>query len=104
MSREKYDAAVKEVKATKVPDNFITISFSYDTKFLLTHKAGIALLAALENAELLKDGWSEKCRILPLERDSFTCVSLSAHEYQQIKIANLLDISLEDLKALKDSQ
>lgn len=98
MNSEKVLAAEKEVKARKPAENFMVISMGYDSKLILPHKAGVALMAALENAELFKDSWSDKCRIIPLERNSISIEFLSTQEYHQIKIANLLGVSLKDIQ------
>jgi len=94
----KYQDAAKEIKAKKPAENFMVISMGYDSKLILPHKAGVALMAALENAELFKDSWSDKCRIIPLERDSISTGFLSTQEYHQIKIANLLGVSLTEIQ------
>ena len=98
MNSEKVLAAEKEVKARKPAENFMVISMGYDSKLILPHKAGVALMAALKNAELFKDSWSDKCRIIPLERDSISTGFLSIQEYHQIKIANLLGVSLTEIQ------
>lgn len=94
----KHQEAAKEIKARKPAENFIVVSVSYDTKLILPHKAGLAFMAAIENAEVFKDSWSDKCLIKPLERDSVSMGTLSAHEYHQIKIANLLGVSLGEIQ------
>lgn len=104
MDLAKYQETVKELKAKKPPENFIVVSVSYDTKLILPHKAGLAFMAAIENAEVFKDSWSDKCRIKPLERDSVSMSTLSAHEYQQIKIANLLGVSLGEIQNPAENQ
>lgn len=103
MDLAKYQETVKELKAKKPPENFIVVSVSYD-KLILPHKAGLAFMAAIENAEVFKDSWSDKCRIKPLERDSVSMSTLSAHEYQQIKIANLLGVSLGEIQNPAENQ
>lgn len=99
MDNEKYQSAAKEIKAKKPPENYMMVHMSYDTQLVLPHKAGLALLAALENAELFKDSWSGTCRIIPLERNSISIEFLSTQEYHQIKIANLLGVSLTDIQS-----
>ena len=98
MNSEKVLAAEKEVKARKPAENFMVISMGYSSKLVLPYKAGVALMAALENAEFFKDSWSDTCQIIPLERDSISIGFLSIQEYQQIKIANLLGVSLKDIQ------
>lgn len=103
MNKDKYEAAVKELKTKKPPENYVVIQFSYDTKLVLTHKAALAFMASLENAELFKDSYSDRCRIVPLERDSVTSLYMSSTEYQQIKIANLLNVPLGDIQNMEQA-
>jgi hypothetical protein len=103
MDLEKYQSAAKQVKAKKPPENYIVVNLSYDTKLILPHKAGLAFMAAIENAEVFKDSYSDKCRIIPLERDSINNSFMSDTEYQQIKIANLMDVSLSDIQKIHSS-
>lgn len=100
MDMDKYAAAVKKIKTEKPPENYLTVQISYDTKLILPHKAGMALIAALENAEMLKEKYSEPCRIVPLEQETLISRMISAQEYQQIKIANLLNVSLEEIQKI----
>lgn len=101
MDKEKYEAAAKEIKARKPPENYLVVILGYDTKLILPHKAGIALLTTLENAEVFKDSYSDKCRINPFERDAITSSFLSQQEYQQIKIANLLNVGLSEVQTIQ---
>ena len=101
MNKDKYEVAVKELKAKKPPENYMVIQLSYGTKLVLTHKAGLAFMAALENAEVFKDSYTDRCRIIPLERDSITGHFMSSTEYTQIKIANLLNVPLGDIQAMQ---
>ena len=101
MDADKYKAAAKKVNATKPSENFMVVQFFYNTKLILPHKAGLALLTALENAELFEDSYSDKCRIIPIECDTVSIQFMSLQEYQQIKIANILNVSLEDVKNIQ---
>lgn len=101
MTKEEYQAAAKSVTGKKPTENYMVVQLSYDTKLVLSHKAGLALVAALENAELLKDSYSDRCKIIPMERDSLTSHFLSTQEYQQIKIANLLNVPLADVQNIQ---
>ena len=101
MDKEKYQSAAKEIKDKKPPENYMVVHMSYDTKLVLSHKAGLALLAALENAENFKDSYSDRCRIIPIDRDSISNSFMSSAEYQQIKIANLLNVSLSEIQNIQ---
>lgn len=101
MDTDKYKAAAKKVNATKPSENFMVVQLSYDTKLVLSHKAGLALITALENAELFKESYSDRCKIIPIERDAISTQFMSLQEYQQIKIANILDVSLKDIQNIQ---
>ena len=101
MNKDKYEEAVKKLKAKKPPENYMVVQLSYGTKLVLSHKAGLALITAHENAELLKESYSDKCMIIPIERDAISTQFMSLQEYQQIKIANILNVSIEDVKNIQ---
>lgn len=93
-------AARKTVQTeTKKKDNFMVVRLSYDVHLVLPYQDGIALMAAMANAENMEDEYSrEKRRIVPLVRDKITSSPLSRKEYEDIKIAALLGISVADLE------
>ena len=101
MDADKYKAAAKRVNATKPSENFMVVQLSYSTKLVLSHKAGLALMTALENTELFKESYSDKCRIIPIERDAISTQFMSLQEYQQIKIANILNVPLSDIQNIQ---
>ena len=103
MDLTKYQETVKELKAKKPTENYMVFTISYGIKVILPHKAALMFISALENAELLKDSYSDNCRITSLDRDAISSSFLSGEEYQQIKIANLLNVGLDDIKNLKQS-
>ena len=101
MDADKYKAAAQRVNATKPSENFMVVQISYSTKLVLSHKAGLALIAALENAELFKENYSDECKIIPIERDAISAQFMSLQEYQQIKIANILNVPLSDIQNIQ---
>lgn len=93
-----YEQALKQVQAKKVKENYFLIEVSYDKKFILPHKAGVAFIEALSSAEQLKDPYKEPHSIIPLDRDAFTVRHFSQDEYEQYKIATLLGMSIDQVK------
>ena len=93
-----YAEAVKKVRAVKPRENKMIVVFGYDTKLVINHSDGIALMNALANAELLDDGYGKPHRINPIDRNKVTVNPLSSDEYDQYKIAALLNISLDEVK------
>jgi hypothetical protein len=95
-----YSEALKKVQAKKTKDNYLVICLGYDKKIVLPHKDGIALLAALSNAEQLFEPYQAQHSISPFERETLTSFVLSGHEYEQYKIAALLQITVAEAKTL----
>ena len=91
------EEALKKVQAEKPKDNFMVVNIGYDNKIVVPYKDGMAIIAALVNAEELKEGYSEKTRITEFDRHSFNPKILSRAEYERIKMAMLLNVDPKDL-------
>lgn len=98
-----YKEALKKVQAKKPRQNFLLIEISYDKKLILPYQEGIAFMAALENAEQFIDTYSKPKAITGLDRDQLKTSIMSYSEYEQVKIAALLNISIEDVKQLEST-
>lgn len=97
-----YTEALKKVSVQKKDkDNYLVIEVSYDMKLLLPYAAGLVLMQALGSAEKLNDSYSEQIHISGLDRSNVKTTILSSEEYSQIKIAELLQVKLEDVKRMK---
>ena len=97
-----YAEALKQVSVPKKDkENFLLIQISYDSKLLMPYAAGLQLLQSLSLAEKLHEGYSEQIRIGSFDRNSVTTTILSSEEYSQIKIAELLQVRLEDVQKMK---
>ena len=94
----KYEDAVKKIQTKKPTDNYMIIETSYNSKLLLPYKDGIALMSALVNAEEFKDSYGENPRILPVNRSIVSSTLLSREDYESIKVAALLNMSVDQLK------
>lgn len=93
-----YNTAVKKIQVKKVKENFLLITFAYDLKLVLPHKDGIAFINAMANAEQLHDPYQKQHGIFELDRSKITINQMSHEEYERYKIANLLNISVEEVK------
>lgn len=93
-----YLTAVKKVQTKKAKGNYLVISFDWSSRFILPYEAGIALLAALENAEQFNDHNNPAKGIKEIDRHAYTVSPLSGEEYQRCKIAALLQVSIEEIK------
>lgn len=90
--------AAKKVRATKPKENLMLIRLTYSQRLILPYSQGLAFMAALENAEILEEEYGKNKVIKHMLRDSIEAVVLSRTEYEQIKIANLLGVSFDDIK------
>lgn len=93
-----YKEALKKIQAKKPKQNFMLIEISYDRKLVLPYQEGIAFMAALENAEQLIDSYSKPKSIIGIDRDQIKTSIMSYAEYELIKIAALLNVSVEEAK------
>lgn len=93
-----YAEAVKKVQAKKLKENFLLIEMSYDKKLIMPYKEGVAFISSLANAEQLNDPYSKPKTITGLDREAIKSSVLSYEEYERIKIAALLNISLDEVK------
>ena len=96
-----YEQALKKVQAKKTKENYFVFTLAYDSKLVLPHKDGIILLTALQNAEFLHDPYNGKQSIAELPRDKIQVNQMSQEEYEQFKIAALLDITVAEVKEQK---
>jgi hypothetical protein len=97
-----YQEALKKVRAEKPKEHFMMfrIETGYSERLILPQSAGVALLAALANAEILHEEYDKPPRITGVERDGIRSHSLSHQEYEQIKIAQLLHITLAEVQQM----
>lgn len=94
-------SAIAQARAelyNKVPkENFLAIDFDYGKSVVLPYNEGLQFLSCLKNAELLTDQYSKPKTITAFESNYFKTRILSRKEYEDMKIAALLGINVEDL-------
>jgi hypothetical protein len=95
-SRTDIAEAIKQVNAKKQA-NFFIVELSYNRKLVLPHDAGIAFINALKDAEMMNDDYGKEPLIGPLEKDSIRVSSLAHSHYEDIKVARLLNITVQEL-------
>jgi hypothetical protein len=93
-----FKIASKKVQARKTKENFLVFTFGYDSKIVMPHKDGVALIACMANAEQLYDPYGGKHYIGEMEKTKIQISQMSQEEYERYKIAALLDISLDEVK------
>ena len=92
-----YATALKQVKAAKPEPPYVLVRLSYDKKLVLPYKQGMDFMASLDSAEVLVEEWGKNASILSMKKEEIVLTMLSREEYVNIKVSNLLNISLEDL-------
>ncbi len=93
-----YKQAIKLVQSSKTKENFMVIKLDYSKRLILPYKDGLAFLSALNNAEKLIFEYGSTTRIEAIDREFIESTVMSHEEYEQIKIANLLQVTLEEVK------
>lgn len=94
------EAATKQVRAAKRNESYMVFTFNYGERYILPHKDGVALMQAMATAEQIPSYFpSDKPpEIKQLGSLGFRMEAMSQSEYEDIKIAALLGISLHDLQ------
>ena len=103
-SLQAIEEAAKAVRAQKAKPNMMLINLSWSIQILVPYDDGITLLGALKNAETLEDVHGNRPMIKPMDRDSLRSTVFSNQRYEDIKVAALLDITLEELEASRKPQ
>lgn len=98
MDNGEYIKALKTVQSIKKEDSYVVINMGYSIKLIVPHKDGLAILTALNFAELLEDPYSSSPSILPMTKDKVTVTIMSSVEYRQYKIAALLNVPVTDIQ------
>jgi hypothetical protein len=93
-----YKQALKLVQGSKTKENLMAIKLDYSKRLILPYKDGLAFLSALNNAEKLSSEYGSSPRIEAIDREFIEFTVMSHEEYEQIKIANLLQVTLEEVK------
>jgi hypothetical protein len=93
-----------EIAAKHKPvSHYMRIELGYDKKLVLPYKDGLTLLGALQNAQLIEYGWSNKPdRITQIEAKAITGSPMSVQEYQDLVMANLLGVTADEVKKLRE--
>lgn len=93
--------AVTKVNA-KHKQNWMIIELSYSTKLVLPYDAGVQFMTSLKDAEILEEGYSKPTKIIPIEKEAFRTSLLGHAHYEDIKVAQLLNISVDELKEARN--
>lgn len=86
-----------EPKIEPVKSSKMVIRLGYSDVLVLDYKDGIKFIESLEKAEHLEEGYSHsnKGTIQPFKKGNLTFETMSGKEYEDRKMAGLLDLSYE---------
>lgn len=85
-------------KDLAIEANYVVITVSYNETYVLPHEAGMQFLECLKHAEKYVDKYSEGPKIQPLVPGDFKLELLGRQRYVDIKTAQLLGVTLEELE------
>ena len=94
-----YEKALKQIYSKAPKENFLLIEFDYSKSLLLPYDDGLKFLSCLKQAELYTESYKNPKTIGPFSADNFKTKVLSRKEYEDIKVANLLGVTVEELYA-----
>lgn len=97
-----YDEALKKIRSKKTKDNLMVIKLSWDKRIILPFAAGVAFLATLQNAEILEEPYNKSPVIKGPDKDNFESSVMSFDYYEDIKVASLLNVTLEEVQKSKN--
>lgn len=98
MDADAYNKAVKTSQTKVVKKPYMVINFSYGLKVIMPYEKGIALLATMENVEEFDEAYSGVSRIRPIDRSKLNASIMSSEEYQQYKVAALLNVPVTEIQ------
>jgi len=94
-------AAVAQARAelyNKIPkENFLAVEYDYNKSIVLPYDEGLRFVACLKNAEVLEEQYNKPKTITSFQSNYFKTRILSRKDYEDIKIAALLGITVEEL-------
>ena len=99
-----YKEAMEQAKAAIPSGSHVLCKPTYGNTFILPFKAGLTLMSCLENAEVYIYNYNKPPEIRGIRQEDMTISMLSISEYQQIRAAQLLGISVEELKKYTEQE
>jgi hypothetical protein len=102
--KPQYEEALKKLYSKTPKENFLLIEFDYNKSLCLPYEEGLKFLSCLKTAELYSDPYSKPKTIQPFIGDHFKTKVLSRKEYEDIKVAALLGVTVDELLAEKEKE
>lgn len=97
MDHKQYTEA-KKIVSIKPKENYMVIDIYYNHKIILPYKDGLAMLAALANAEAVNEEYNKPMIISGFNREHLKTSIMSGEDYGYHKMAALLNITLDEIK------
>lgn len=97
--KAEYAEALKQIYSKSLKENLLLIEFDYAKSILLPYDEGLKFIGCLKQAELYTASYSKPKTIQPFNSDHFKTSILSRKDYEDIKIAHLLGLTVEELNA-----
>lgn len=91
--------AIQQAKKKTVETPAYVVSFGYDKKFLLPHKAAVQLIDVLAQGEFYECSYNNDAKIRPIDQGDYELFPLSAEKILNIRTANLMHISVPEFEA-----
>jgi hypothetical protein len=102
--KPEYEEALKKIYSKAPKDNFLLIEFDYSKNLCLPYEEGLKFLSCLKTAELYSDNYNKPKTIQPFSGDHFKTRVLSRKDYEDIKVAALLGVTVDELLAEKEKE
>jgi hypothetical protein len=102
--KPEYEEALKKLYSKTPKENFLLIEFDYSKSLCLPYEEGLKFLSCLKQAELYSDQYSKPKTIQPFSGDHFKTTILSRKNYEDIKVAALLGVTVDELLAEKEKE
>lgn len=99
-----YQEALKQINVKKDVKNYLVVKITYDKEFIFPYKDGIAFIASMSEAEELHKPYGIPPKINALSMDVLSITPMSRKEYERIKIAELLKVSVDSIIELEKTQ
>jgi hypothetical protein len=100
--KQNYEDALKKLYSKTPKDNFLVIEFDYSKSILLPYDEGLKFLGCLKTAEMFNEQYNKPKSIEAFDSSRFKTRILSRKEYEDIKVANLLGVTVEELFAREE--
>lgn len=103
LTLETIDKARKEVMKAKIQEGWMLIKRDWNTQIVLPLQDGMKFLDAIRCAEIVNHYYDTKPPAFrPLDKNSFEFVIIGHAEYCLWKMAQLLNVPVEDIKKTEE--